>query len=64
MLQFGLATLTNALSMSGKVCGHAGTTSTGMRELTSSLPPKEGTVNSWWSVIGAGGLPEREEDKM
>jgi len=55
--------LTNALSMSGKVCGHAGTTSTGTQELTSSLPPNEGTVNSWWSVIGAG-VEEREEDKM
>ena len=55
--------MTNALSMSGKVCGHAGTTSTGTQELTSSLPPNEGTVNSWWSVIGAG-VEEKEEDKM
>ena len=58
-----LNTFTNALSMFGKVCGQAGTTSTGMRELTSSFPPNEGTVNSWWSAIG-GGPEDREEDRM
>lgn len=55
--------LMNALSMFGKVCGHDGTTSTGIRELTSSLPPNEGTVNSWWSSID-GVVEEKEEDKM
>ena len=53
----------NALSMFGKVCGQAGATSTGMRELTSSLPPNEGTANSWWSIFG-GDAEEREVVKM
>ena len=35
---------------------------TGMRELTSSLPPKEGTENSWWSVAG-GGVPDKEREE-
>ena len=36
---------------------------TGMRELTSSLPPKEGTENSWWSVTG-GGVADKEREEM
>ena len=56
-------TLTNALSILGNVWGQAGTTLTGMRELTSSLPPKEGTENSWWSVAGEG-VADKEREEM
>ena len=55
--------MTNALSILGNVWGQAGTTLTGMRELTSSLPPKEGTENSWWSVAG-GGVADKEREEM